>query len=313
MKKNENLSLGIVKRIVCIAIVLIILLGVGVLAGTSRLNSVKIIFADNTELNVITSKSKVSEILEENNIILLEDEYVKPGLDSKIDGNREIIISREDIQEVENKEIESSEILNSYSSIVEKIVKEQEEIPFETITKEVNSSETGEKVNKVIQEGQNGIKEITYKVKYQDDVEIEKTKLSEVVIKEPVNKIIQLSVQTTSRAGSRTAAAPTYTGSLSDYQAYAKQRCYAYGWSDYDFSCLVSLWNRESGWNPQAVNRSSGAYGIPQALPGSKMAAYGSDYLTNGNTQIDWGLSYISGRYGSPSAAYSHQQRTGWY
>ena len=313
MKKNENLSLGIVKRIVCIAIVLIILLGVGVLAGTSRLNSVKIIFADNTELNVITSKSKVSEILEENNIILLEDEYVKPGLDSKIDGNREIIISREDIQEVENKEIESSEILNSYSSIVEKIVKEQEEIPFETITKEVNSSETGEKVNKVIQEGQNGIKEITYKVKYQDDVEIEKTKLSEVVIKEPVNKIIQLSVQTTSRAGSRTAAAPTYTGSLRDYQAYAKQRCYAYGWSDYDFSCLVSLWNRESGWNPQAVNRSSGAYGIPQALPGSKMAAYGSDYLTNGNTQIDWGLSYISGRYGSPSAAYSHQQRTGWY
>ena len=86
----------------------------------------------------------------------------------------------------------------------------------------------------------------------------------------------------------------------------------SYGWSENDFTSLVSLWNRESGWNPHAGN-SSGAYGIPQALPGSKMAAYGDDYLDNGETQIKWGLNYIKTTYGSPSAAWAHFVRSGWY
>lgn len=86
----------------------------------------------------------------------------------------------------------------------------------------------------------------------------------------------------------------------------------SYGWSEADFTSLVSLWNRESGWNPHAGN-SSGAYGIPQALPGSKMAAYGDDYLDNGETQIKWGLNYIKTTYGSPSAAWAHFVRSGWY
>ncbi len=85
-----------------------------------------------------------------------------------------------------------------------------------------------------------------------------------------------------------------------------------YGWSEADFTSLVSLWNKESGWNPHAGN-SSGAYGIPQALPGSKMAAYGDDYLDNGETQIKWGLNYIKTTYGSPSAAWAHFCRFGWY
>ena len=85
-----------------------------------------------------------------------------------------------------------------------------------------------------------------------------------------------------------------------------------YGWSEADFTSLVSLWNKESGWNPHAGNR-SGAYGIPQALPGSKMAAYGDDYLDNGETQIKWGLNYIKTTYGSPSAAWAHFVRSGWY
>ena len=86
----------------------------------------------------------------------------------------------------------------------------------------------------------------------------------------------------------------------------------SYGWSEADFTSLVSLWNRESGWNPHAGN-SSGAYGIPQALPGSKMAAYGDDYLDNVETQIKWGLNYIKTTYGSPSAAWAHFVRSGWY
>jgi hypothetical protein len=79
------------------------------------------------------------------------------------------------------------------------------------------------------------------------------------------------------------------------------------------FPCLDKLWKKESGWNPKAANPSSGAYGIPQALPGSKMASAGSDWRNNPATQIEWGLGYIEGRYGTPCSAWSHSQNTGWY
>lgn len=317
MNKEEKLSIGLIKRIAIIAIILIILLGVGVIAGTSSLNSVKIVFSDNTELTVVTSKSNISEILEENNIILLEDENVKPGLDENLDGERKIVIYRgEDTEAVTNVTIDPSEAYSD-KKYKDKIFTEQVEIPFETITKEVSSSESGENDSKILQEGENGIKEITYKAKFLDDVEVQNTRevISEEVIKEPVDKIVQVSAKVTSRSESvsRSATVEAYTGSLTDYQEYARQRCYAYGWTDNDFNCLVALWNKESGWNPYAMNSYSGAYGIPQALPAGKMASAGDDYLTNGNTQIEWGLSYISGRYGSPSSAYYHSQTTGWY
>ena len=87
----------------------------------------------------------------------------------------------------------------------------------------------------------------------------------------------------------------------------------SFGWSSGEFGCLQSLWNAESGWNPSASNPISGAYGIPQALPGSKMASAGPDWQTNPATQIKWGLGYIKQVYGSPCAAWSHEQSTGWY
>lgn len=79
------------------------------------------------------------------------------------------------------------------------------------------------------------------------------------------------------------------------------------------WSCLDALWQRESNWNPSAMNPSSGAYGIPQSLPGSKMASAGADWRTNPATQIRWGLGYIKGRYGSPCGAWGHSQSVGWY
>ncbi|QBZ72300.1 glycosyltransferase [Streptomyces phage Circinus] len=79
------------------------------------------------------------------------------------------------------------------------------------------------------------------------------------------------------------------------------------------FGCLNNLFNRESGWNPYAANPSSGAYGIPQALPGSKMASAGSDWRTNPYTQVRWGVSYIKSRYGTPCSAWAHSQSVGWY
>lgn len=108
---------------------------------------------------------------------------------------------------------------------------------------------------------------------------------------------------------------PTYGVSVdpAGAKAYARGAIGAYGWGDDQYTCLVQLWNRESGWRANALNPSSGAYGIPQALPAGKMAAAGADWRTNGNTQVNWGLSYIRSRYGSPCGAWDHSQRTGWY
>jgi len=126
-----------------------------------------------------------------------------------------------------------------------------------------------------------------------------------------------------SSSGSSSASAPanpTYaTGgsvggsSPADAQATARSMLAGYGWGEDQFGCLVSLWDKESGWNYQAYNSSSGAFGIPQALPGSKMASAGADWQTNAGTQIAWGLGYISGRYGSPCGAWGHSQSVGWY
>ncbi|GAB2445405.1 hypothetical protein GCM10027062_27500 [Nocardioides hungaricus] len=86
-----------------------------------------------------------------------------------------------------------------------------------------------------------------------------------------------------------------------------------FGFSSDQFGCLDSLWTRESGWNPAAENPSSGAYGIPQSLPGSKMASAGADWATNPATQIEWGLGYIRDRYGSPCGAWAQSESVGWY
>lgn len=112
------------------------------------------------------------------------------------------------------------------------------------------------------------------------------------------------------------AAAPTavtWDTTPGTAQAYAASKLSAYGWGQEQMSCLTSLWTKESSWNYQASNPSSGAYGIPQSLPGSKMASAGADWRTNPQTQINWGLGYIKGSYGSPCAAWGHSQATGWY
>jgi hypothetical protein len=106
------------------------------------------------------------------------------------------------------------------------------------------------------------------------------------------------------------ASAPAPAGNP---QQIAEAMLGSFGWSSSEFGCLVSLWNAESGWNVYASNPSSGAYGIPQALPGSKMASAGSDWESNAATQIRWGLRYIKSLYGSPCGAWSHEQSSGWY
>lgn len=104
-------------------------------------------------------------------------------------------------------------------------------------------------------------------------------------------------------------------------KTYTKKQCkqYAYqqvlkkGWSVNDYKNLEKLWQRESGWNAKARNKKSGACGICQALPCSKMKKYGKDYKTNCKTQIRWGVDYIKRRYGNPTKAWKHFQKKHWY
>jgi hypothetical protein len=107
--------------------------------------------------------------------------------------------------------------------------------------------------------------------------------------------------------------AVTQTVKPTDPQDIARSMLPRYGWSADQFSCLNEIYMRESRWNPSAANPYSGAYGIPQALPGDKMAAYGSDWQTNPATQLAWGLSYIRDRYGSPCGAWGFWQAHNWY
>ncbi|WP_336205601.1 transglycosylase SLT domain-containing protein [Nonomuraea sp. LPB2021202275-12-8] len=114
-------------------------------------------------------------------------------------------------------------------------------------------------------------------------------------------------------AGSTTTAASKAVKRAGKNKALARTMVAKRGWAASQFSCLARLWAKESGWNHRAGNRSSGAYGIPQALPGHKMATKGRDWRTNPRTQIAWGLSYIKQRYGTPCRAWGHFQSHNWY
>jgi hypothetical protein len=120
--------------------------------------------------------------------------------------------------------------------------------------------------------------------------------------------------QATQQAAQQTTAPqPAASAPSGSPQQIAEQMLSQFGWSSGQFSCLQPLWALESGWSVYASNPGSGAYGIPQALPGSKMASAGPNWQSDAATQIRWGLTYIQGTYGSPCAAWSHEEADGWY
>ncbi len=216
MKKVKKNKTSLV-RIICASIIMIFLYCVGVMAVNTQVGTVKIILSNGYEMTVLTSKTKVSEILQDNNILINNDETVTPNLDDEITTSKKIEIKSKSIQEVKVAQISENgietsldQLLENYSPITEKIIIEEIEIPFETITKNT-VSETTNTTSRVLQEGENGIKRITYKVKYKNEEEIEKNILSEEIIKEPVNKIIQINKVVTNRS-STTSRAPIDTG-----------------------------------------------------------------------------------------------------
>lgn len=202
-------------------------------------------------------------------------------------------------------------------------VSESVEIPYETQQREDDTLTSGRTV--VDTRGVVGQKSLTYRVTYVDGVETNRELVTEGVVTPPTNQIQRIGTKpvvvapsvpastTGSTTGSTNSAPSAAAPSPGTAQSIAHDMVLARGWGEGEFNCLVSLWNKESGWRVNASNASSGAYGIPQALPGSKMASVGADWQTNAATQITWGLGYISGRYGTPCGAWSQSQSSGWY
>jgi uncharacterized protein YabE (DUF348 family) len=158
------------------------------------------------------------------------------------------------------------------------------------------------------------------------DGEVEYRKeLSDKVTTKPVDRVVvegtkerpvveeEVAVEATTTEESSEPSEPSAPAPSGSVKEIGQQMAAARGWTGQEWTCLELLWERESGWNYQAANPSSSAYGIPQALPGSKMGSAGSDWATNPATQIEWGLGYIADRYGTPCGAWGHSESAGWY
>ena len=232
MKKEENASISIMK-IICVTIILILISGIAVMAVNNDLKDVKIILQNGYEMTALTGKATVSEVLAENNIVLDENQKTIPDLNEEIQSGQSIQITDKSYNEVQIAKISEEgaktsldQLLENYAPITEKIVVEQVTIPYETVTKNTTSG-SGDTTNKVLQEGKDGLKEVTYKIKYQNDVEIEKTVISEKVVTEPVNKIVQVQkkVATTSRSVSLPRTSSTSTSGATTYKITAYCPC----------------------------------------------------------------------------------------
>ena len=215
MIKNEQASLSVM-RIAAITIIAIFLLSACVLAASSEVKNVKIVLSDNCEIDVLTTKTVVSDILEESHIVVLPEENVVPNLESEItDSSSKIVITgrtQDAYSAVAIAEEEGSvyldQLLSAYNTIIEKIVVIEESIPYQTITKDISTSNENT-VTTVIQDGKEGLKKSSYKIKYQNDIEIGRTLVKEEVLQEPSDKVVQIS-NITSR-GSSTNSRPNVT------------------------------------------------------------------------------------------------------
>ena len=251
------------------------------MAVTTQIENVSIKLSNGYEMKVLTSKTKVSEILKENNIIVEENERVIPDLDEEITPNRKITITDKSKQEIEVAKISESGIevtldslLKAYDTITEKIEIIEEAIPYETVTKDVSEGASSTK-NKVIQQGEDGIKQVTYKIKYQNEVEIDKNKISEEIIKEPVERIVQVQSNViTSRASttSRAEAAASSGNSSSTVKIY-KVTAYC--------PCSKCCGSHANGYTASGTKATAG-----RTIAAPSNFAFGTKLIINGKEYI---------------------------
>ncbi len=225
---------------------------------------------------VRTQTKTVGDLMKEKNISVSSSDVVAPSADTQLRPDMKITITREGQQ----------------------IATVEEEIPAPVEYVDDASLTKGTTVVK--EDGMSGKKVVTYEVKTENDIEVSRNKLQEIITIQPQRKLI-------ARGTKIIISNPSENVKIGERLASER------GWTGEQWYCLYQLWQKESHWSTTAGNPSSGAYGIPQALPGSKMSSVGADWATNPATQIVWGMGYIAGRYSTPCGAWSTSQARGWY
>lgn len=266
-------------------------------AVTIRTPQTVTVVHDGTQDSLTTTDPTVGAVLDDLGITLGKDDRIRPALTTAVANGQTIRIGR----------------------VVHRTVVRRETVGYATRHRTDDQLLKGH--TQVVQSGRRGVLRVRYSMVYLNGKRIAKTRLSSRVLREPEAKIIAVG---TKKPVVHAVAAPQHGSSggggvpsagnpdPGSAKAIARQMLDARGWGD-QYGCLVTLWDHESGWRVNAYNP-SGAYGIPQALPGSKMASAGADWQTNPATQITWGLNYIAERYGTPCGAwYQWQANGGWY
>ena len=238
---------------------------------------------DGTTTQVSGSGATVREMLYEAGVILGEHDLVSVPLDAAaVDG-----------------------LLVMVTRVTTSIASETTRIPFETVREDDTALAKGTEIVTVT--GREGSHVVAFESYRAGEVEVGRTILAESQVVAPVNQVVKVGTRT---APAVPDAPPVEPGTA---RAIGLDLMLARGFAESEFACLDALWTRESGWRVNAANSSSGAYGIPQALPGSKMATVAADWKTNPATQITWGLNYITARYGTPCDAWASFQVKNWY
>jgi len=257
----------------------------GVGTDALRVSTLKTVHVavDGGTVDLSTTASTVREVLSELDVVLGELDRVSVSLDAAaVDG---LVVKVDRVVGVTRSETTPE--------------------PFTTVRQDDPSLAQGREVVSV--QGRDGAKVVTFVAHELDGVEIGRVLLAESVVTAPVAQVVRVGTFVAPAASS---VPPVEAGTS---RAIGLEMVLAHGWSETEFACLDELWSRESGWRVNAANSSSGAYGIPQALPGSKMATAGADWETNPRTQIAWGLGYVEGRYGTPCGAWAFFQSHNWY
>ncbi len=256
-----------------------------------------------TSLPLRTQAKTVGELLTEKNVVLEKDDNVKPSVDTKLTSNTQVFVTRFGVQ----------------------VVSVEELVPMPVQTVEDNSLRYG--TTAVRQRGSDGKKSVTYQLELVNGIETKRTLIQEVVTVNPVTQVV---VRGTSgkfeNFNSDGIPARVYCGSPKqgnwkninvNNAALGRAMAAEKGWTGAQFNALLELFSCESSWNERAGNPTSGAYGIPQSLPASKMgdtnACGGAGYLTDPQIQLSWGLCYIERRYKTPSAALDYHYRNNFY
>jgi uncharacterized protein YabE (DUF348 family) len=210
-----------------------------------------------------------------------------------------------------NSRVRDREVITIHR-VVYKLQVQRESIGYGSVRQNDPNRSVGNNV--VVTAGRNGVRQVTYRLRYVDGKLVGRKLYSNKVVTAAVNRRTLVGTKQTQTYSAPSNSAPSYSAPVGSgsAQQIAAGMVSARGWGSDQFGCLVSLWNKESGWRTNAANP-SGAYGIPQALPGSKMASAGGDWQTSAATQISWGLGYIASVYGTPCSAWAHSQATNWY